>query len=90
METKQIIISNTQKLDHASAFGYDNGEDWIQVHSNNAEEVKAAAEYLGISEKAVKAIAESLEMTRTDIVDTIGKDLIDIWKKVNREVTLEN
>lgn len=83
MDTQKVIFSNTERIRETEGFGYIDGDDWIPVIPSNDDQVKRAALNLEISEKAVQAIAESLDLLRDDIAELVHKDLADIWKKVN-------
>jgi len=85
MKKKTTIVSEVQKV-IGQQFGYfDADGDWRGVEWGNEASVKEAAEALGLTEAAVKAIAFSIDTAVEHLADAAHEDLVSLWERTAKD-----
>ena len=84
MKTKTVVESNTNELEgHDFLFFHDDDNGFF---INDAESIKEAMKKYGdkFPEMFIADVSRALNFLAGSVVDAVGNDLEDIWKRLDR------
>ena len=85
MKTNKIFETYVEKADFTNLLFVDPGPDDDGFFATkNADTLKEASDYFGVSGELLKAIEEAIKFGMEELIEKTKKDLIDIWKQVEK------
>ena len=86
MKTRIVIDSNVEKIDLGNLLFVpaQSEKDEGYFANSDSDTLQEASEHFGVSPELLVAIEEAIKYGLETLVEAINRDLIDIWKLVEK------
>lgn len=84
MKTRTVIDTNLEKvtLGNLLFIPAQSEKDEGYFANSDSDTLQEASEHFGVSQELLVAIDEAIKYGLETLVEAVGRDLIDIWKKI--------